>query len=267
MRVSGCVFAAFLLGATSLSAVADEWRIDRLTWAGVKIVRGDTTVFIDPVGQDLWGGNPPGGLVPVASSTARTYALVTHMHNDHFDVETLKEVLGESGYVVCHAADAAYVASRGLRVIPAELHKPVFRGGFVITAVPAEDGLGENQVSWIVADESHRVLHGGDTLWHGQWSNIGRQYGPFDVAFLPINGARVARGTVVSPIAQTPLQAVDAAELLRANLLVPIHFGGSDPPGYVEVDQPLERLASAAAGRGQQVKHLLPGQSIELSTK
>lgn len=234
--------------------------VERLTWAGVKITRGDTTVLIDAVGSDLWSGDAPEGLVAVSSETPRTYALITHTHNDHFDVDTLSSVLGERGYVIVHEREAAYIASRGLRVIPARYYEPVFRGGFSFTAVPAEDGFGSHQVSWIVSDGRHRLLHGGDTLWHGQWEHFGLQYGPFDVAFLPINGARVPRGNVESVAVQTPLQAVDAAELLRADVLVPIHYGLDDPPNYVEVDDPLGSLQRIAKHREQSVRHMLPGE-------
>jgi len=109
------------------------------------------------------------------------------------------------------------------------------------------------------------VLHAGDTLWHGQWENIGRQYGPFDAVFMPINGARVARETMPeSPVVQTPLQAVDAARLLRARLLVPIHYGLNAPPDYVEVADPLETLMKIAERRDQAARHLAPGEQLVL---
>ena len=211
--------AAFLTAPT----LADDFSIERLTWAGVKLVSGDTTVLIDAVGSDQWDGNAPEGLVPVTANTSRTYALITHTHNDHFDVETLRVVLGSRGYVVCHESQAAYVASRGLRVTPAKTHQAVFRGGLMFIAVPAEDGFGAHQVSWIISNGKQKVLHGGDTLWHGQWENIGRQYGPFDVAFMPINGARTASVPMLqTPAVLTPIQALDAALLIRAKLVVPI---------------------------------------------
>lgn len=260
------VVCAGLLGLAACAALADDLVVERLTWAGVKLTSGDTTVLIDAVGTDLWDGDAPEGLVPVVSETRRTYALVTHGHNDHFDAETLREVLGERGYVVVHEDEAAYVASRGLRVIPAKLYEPVFRGGFIFTAVPAVDGFGDKQVSWIVAAGNKKVLHAGDTLWHGQWENIGRQYGPFDMVFLPINGARVARDPVIeSPLVQTPLQAVEAALLLGARSLLPIHYGLNDPPNYVEVDEPLETLLALAAARELHATHLAPGETITLA--
>jgi len=251
-----------LLPVAGGTAAAD-FSVQRLTWAGIRIVGNDTTIFIDAVGRDLWDGKAPEGLVPVTADTRRRYALLTHAHNDHFDVDTLKEVLGPRGYVIVHESMATYVASRGLQVIPAKLYEPVSRGGFTLTAVPAEDGFGDEQVSWIVSAGGRRILHAGDTLWHGKWQIIGEQYGPFDAVFMPINGAQMASEPATeSPRVQTPLQALDAAALLRAELIVPIHFGLDDPPHYTEVEDPLGTLQQHAARRGQAVQYLKPGDML-----
>lgn len=246
-------------------AHASELSVERLTWAGVKLVAGDTTVFVDAVGTDLWDGNAPEGFVPVTAETRRRYAVITHAHNDHFDLETLKAVLGERGYVICHESIATYIASRGLRVIPVKTYHPVERGGFYFTAVPADDGFGSEQVSWVISHSGKKIFHGGDTLWHGRLETIGAQFGPIDIAFLPINGARVARNTMPeTPAVMTPLQAVDAAKFLGAKLLVPIHFGLNGDENYVEVDQPLNELKKAAKRRDQPIKHLVPGKTLTL---
>lgn len=251
------------LAAIALAQERNELSIERLTWAGIKMVSDETTVFIDPVGTDLWDGNAPGGLVPVEADTRRRYALITHTHNDHFDVETLKTVLGDRGYAIVHESDATYVASRGLRVIPAKTWEPVARGGFLFTAVPAVDGFGTEQVSWVITKDGRRFLHGGDTVWHGQWQLIGQQLGPFEAVFLPINGARLQQDPMPeTPGTLTPLQAVDAAKLLGAEKLIPIHFGLSDPPFYIEVPEPLETLKSIAARRGQEIAALEPGETL-----
>ena len=42
-------------------------------------------------------------------------------------------------------------------------------GPFTITAVPAVDGFGDPQVSWVIAAAGRRILHAGDTLFHGSW--------------------------------------------------------------------------------------------------
>lgn len=255
--------AALVLLACGGLAAADELAIERLTWAGVKLIGGDTTVFIDAVGTDIWEGDAPGGFVPVDASTSRRYALVTHAHNDHFDPAGLTRVLGERGYLVIHESIATYAASRGLQVIPAAMYEPIRRGGFIFTAVPASDGFGAEQVSWVVTYGQRRLFHGGDTLWHGKLDLIGAQYGPFDAAFLPINGARQQSSPASeTPGTMTPEQAVDAAVLLRSRRLVPIHYGLNDPPGYVEVHEPLAAVLEAAARRGVGVIQLRPGEHI-----
>ena len=125
-----------ILALVSSAAMA-ELQIERLTWAGVQLANERATLLIDAVGTDLWEGDAPERLVPVTSTTPRTYALVTHMHNDHFDVDTLKRVLGDKGYLFCHESEAAYATARGLKVIPLKHYVPVSRGGFYVTAVPA----------------------------------------------------------------------------------------------------------------------------------
>jgi L-ascorbate metabolism protein UlaG (beta-lactamase superfamily) len=258
------VSAVLFCCGVAVAEDADELTIERLTWAGIKLVAGDTTVFVDAVGTDIWDGNAPDGLVPVEATTSRQYALITHAHNDHFDAETLKRVLGERGYVIVHESIATYIASRGFRVVPAAMYEPIRRGGFIFTAVPAEDGFGAEQVSWIISRGEQRFLHAGDSLWHGKFDDIGAQYGPFDLAFLPINGARLQREPMLeTPGTMTPTQAIDAAILLRAKALVPIHYGGDNPPYYMEVVHPLETLRNTAERREVKVVHLLPGEFMQ----
>lgn len=257
------IILALLSIAASQSARADDLVIERLTWAGVRMTAGDTTVLIDAIGRDLWNGQAPGGLVPPVAETPRRYALITHAHNDHFDAEALRAVLGERGYVICHESVASHIASRGLKVIPARTWEPVARGGFLFTAVPAEDGFGDTQVSWIINWENRRYLHAGDTLWHGQWRIIGDQYGPFDAAFLPINAARTGPDPKPeTPGVMGPQQAADAAVLLRAKRVVPIHFGGHSPPGYLEPADVLDDFLKAAERRNVAVDVLAPGEGL-----
>ncbi len=243
--------------------VAAEVQIEKLTWAGIKMVHGDTTVFIDAVGTDIWNGNAPGGLAPVTADTSRRYALITHVHNDHFDPITLHSVLGERGYAIVPESEATYVASRGLKVIPAPMWEPVARGGFLFTAVPAVDGLGDKQVSWVITVDNKRFFHGGDTLWHGYWSTFGQLFGPFELTFMPVNGARVMQEPMPeSPVSLTPTQAVDAALMLGAGEVIPIHYGLNDPPYYLEYPEALERTLEEAGRRDVDVIELRPGDKV-----
>ena len=127
--------------------------------------------------------------------------------------------------------------------------------------MPASDGYGDPQVSWVISGGGRRIFHGGDTLWHGAWWRIGRQFGPFDAAFLPVNGAQFGWRKPVSgqPGVLTPEQAVAAATILGARRLVPIHYGVTGLTEYVEIDDPIGRLRKAAHDRSLSIQPLTPG--------
>ena len=240
--------------------------IERLAWAGIKLQCGSVTLLIDARAPD-----PDNGVAgPVLeSSTPRTFALATHHHGDHCDLTALKPVLGDSGYLVVINETAQLLDRRVVNIEPVQIYEPALfsrgTGDFVAWPVPAVDGLGSPQVSWVVDVAGKRLIHCGDTLWHGYWWNIARAYGPFDVAFLPINGFRQNGGIfkdVGEPMGMTPEQAVHAAQILRAKSVVPIHFGNQSDAGYFEVNDPLGRFLAAAAGAGIHVQSIAPGHRV-----
>ncbi|MGP1281611.1 MAG: MBL fold metallo-hydrolase [Parasphingopyxis sp.] len=233
----------------------------RLNWAGIMIEHGDAVVYVDAVRPD------DGETVDASSDRRVKYALVSHAHGDHYDPSFLSEIMGDRG-VLFHHEDVV-VDQRPLRLDPVAMWQPVFmpRSGADIVAfpVPASDGFGDVQVSWVIECNSRRLIHCGDTLWHGRFWDIGQAYGPFDWAFLPINGAQQQLGRFEMlgvPGVLTPEQAVAAARALRAETIVPIHYGGSAPPVYVEEADAESRLGSAARDAGISVRIMAAGEEL-----
>jgi L-ascorbate metabolism protein UlaG (beta-lactamase superfamily) len=225
---------------------------------------GEASLFIDPLAEDVWEKSLPDTMVPIAPS-AENYVLITHRHPDHCNPKAIHAALGSSGTLV-YGASAGPPPVDGVRLRAAALYEPQILGDFTATAVPAVDGYGDPQVSWVITVPGCRVIHCGDTLWHGSWWHIGRQFGPFDAAFLPINGARFAWRQPVSdvPAVLTPEQAVAAAVILGAKRLIPIHFGVIGAEGYAEVDKPLARLENEARRRGITVRVMRPAEWLDL---
>lgn len=62
----------------------------------------------------------------------------------------------------------------------------------------------------------------------------------------------------------TPEQAVDAAVVLGARRLVPIHYGVSGAEGYAEVDDVLGTLAEAARRRSMPLGIVAPGEWLAI---
>ena len=260
-------------------------RIRWLGWAGAEIEAQGMRVVVDPL-QDAaavfaWLGERASAM-PLPEVTppkpGAIAGLLTHLHRDHADAAALGTALGADA-TVYEPVDSGgegrerlavvqadqELAAAGLTRQPAADWTSARVGAFALTALPAVDGTGDPQVSWLLEADGKRVLHLGDTMWHGWWWRIGERYGRPDVVLAPINGPRLTfphRQPASSlPGAMEPEQAALAAELLQADLLVPIHYGGYDLPGlYEPVGDPLQRLA-AATDRATPMKL---GETIEV---
>jgi L-ascorbate metabolism protein UlaG (beta-lactamase superfamily) len=228
----------------------------------VEVTAGPWRLLVDPLEDTLpfrsFAGPPRTPLVPVTIDEG-TWALVTHLHPDHCDRQLLARV--PAGQTICHTPILTALAEDGVRAVAASLWRTRNIGPFQVTPVPSEDWRGDDQVAWIIESDGRRVIHCGDTIWHGRWYEIARSYGPFDTAFLPINGfVAQLEGFTPSevPGSLTPEQAVEAAVVLEARTACAIHHTLFDnPPRYVEQADAVERFL--AAGRRRGINAIVPG--------
>jgi L-ascorbate metabolism protein UlaG (beta-lactamase superfamily) len=236
-------------------------RAQRLAWAGIRLQLDSGSLFLDPlINSKVWGDALKDEMISVDSASGDRFVLVTHRHPDHCDPETIRQALGDSGTLV-YWAQAGIPDVPGVKRRAGALYEPLLLGDFTATAVPAADGYGDPQVSWVVSARGRRIIHCGDTLWHGAWWRIGRQYGPFDAAFLPINGAKFLWRSPVADVASVmnAEQAVAAAVVMGARLIVPIHYGVAGAEGYEEDRHAEEELRSFGRKRHIEVEILKPG--------
>jgi L-ascorbate metabolism protein UlaG (beta-lactamase superfamily) len=238
-------------------------QVQRLNWAGVRFENDKANLFIDPIFTDIWGGANKYPFVEQDLGDKRKYVLLTHVHGDHFDVKGLQQQLSDRDWIICDESQAVYVASRGFKVIPCKLYHPVQRSGFTVIPIPAVDGTGGQQVSWVVMVDGKKYIHCGDTVWHGKWREFAAVYGPFEAAFLPINGAIQADEPASEiPLSLTPEQAVDATVLLNSKVLVPIHYGFHAPGTYEEVEESWLKIEAIAKRRAVKVEIITPGELL-----
>ena len=143
-------------------------------------------------------GKPRSDVFIFSPTTKADYILFTHLHLDHFDMEVIDQSITENGIT--------------------------FKSVFSL------DGIGEEQTAWILDFNGTKIFHGGDTIWHNQFWKIGKENPDIDYAFLPVNGA-VVNFQIVGleyssiPASLTPEQAFNAAKLLHAKKIIPIHYG------------------------------------------
>jgi L-ascorbate metabolism protein UlaG (beta-lactamase superfamily) len=265
-------------------------KVKWLGWAGIEVESDGAAVVIDPLldsGAMLaWLGDRarevelPAVVAPASRGDA-VAGLVTHLHRDHTDAGALAEALADDASVhepawpggsetenLALAQASAELDRAGLRRTAARWWDRFVVGPFTLTVLPAVDGLGDPQVSWLVEAEGQRVLHLGDTIFHSYWWRMAKRHGPFDVVFAPINGAVVnyPHQQPPSPLAAVmePEQAALAGELLGARTVVPMHYGGLAVDAiYEPIADAAERFAAAAADRAYEIQLLEPGDDIE----
>jgi L-ascorbate metabolism protein UlaG (beta-lactamase superfamily) len=235
-------------------------RVTWLGWAGVEIECEGESIVIDPLADAAavfaaYGDRSSGiELPPVVPAAARGTALaglVTHLHRDHADADALSAALAPGAPVLlpreggggpleelATAQASAELGRAGLALEAVEPWTSRDVGPFRVIAVPAVDGSGDPQVSWIVEAGGRRLLHAGDTIWHGFWWRMVHRFGAVDLALLPVNGAAVdfphRQPPSGLPATMTPEHAAAAAAALQARAAAAIHFGGYDfAPHYV----------------------------------
>lgn len=258
-----------------------------LGWAGVEIEADGVAVVIDPLadpgatfaplGEGARRAKLPSVVAPHARGAA-VAGLVSHLHRDHADAGALVGALTADASV--HEPvwpGGADVENLGLAQANLELERANLKrravepwegvevGPFVLTALPAVDGLGDPQVSWLVEADGRRVLHLGDTVFHGYWWRMARRHGPFDVVFAPINGAAVNFPHLQPPsplaAAMEPEQAALAGELLGAGTVVPMHYDGFEiDPWYRGISEAPGRYGAAAVGRSYEARPRARGE-------
>jgi L-ascorbate metabolism protein UlaG (beta-lactamase superfamily) len=257
-----------------------------LGWAGVEVEQDGDRLVIDPLGD-------PGALYAVLGDAAARVTLpevvdpapgavaglVSHLHRDHADAPALKRALVEGAPVLLpEPGGGPTTEEAGLLQATRELEQEgltlrhlrtwetVEIGPFTVTALPAADGTGDPQLSWAVEAGGQRIVHCGDTLFHGWWWRAALRAGPFDAAFLPINGAVLdfpwRQPPSPLPGAMTPEEAAVAAQALSAQRAVPMHFGAFDlEPYYRSIPDALDRFLTAA---GDQAYRLEVGEELAL---
>ncbi|NIG55886.1 MBL fold metallo-hydrolase [Chitinophaga sp. Cy-1792] len=244
-------------------------KVQRLGWAGAKITTAGLTILIDAI-EDYSGGkffiiDTIDAQYRFSDEVKADYIMITHLHRDHYDKEVILKVLKPGGKVIASSMIADVLAADGVpNILPLELNESFTDGDVSITPVFAMDGIGDKQVSWVVADGKHRILHGGDTIWHNQFWAIGRQYQSFDAVLLPVNGTTMYFTNPFSPVpgTLTPLQAVTAAHILHAGTLIPIHYGFNKPGVYEEFPDVVGNLKAAATEQNVNICFLQPGEEI-----
>jgi len=256
-----------------MTGALDDYRAPRIWFLGHATVAIDldgVRILTDPLLRGRVAGLMRRHPVPQAVLTSSINAvLVSHMHQDHLDVPSLRQLGTGMRLLVPHGA-GRFLARHGfgyaremragdvLEVGPVRvLATPANHVGFRPPFGPRGGCLG------FVVEGSLRVYFAGDTDLFPRMAALG----PIDVALLPVAGW----GPTLGPGHLDPLRAARALQMIRPRIAVPIHWGTLAPIGmhfrswsYL-AKPPLDFLEHARAlAPDVQVRVLEPGQSLDL---
>lgn len=208
-------------------------KIQKLNWAGIKLECGNKTVLIDAVENFIPYfvvlGNPITPIFKFTVSTKADYILFTHLHLDHLDASVIENCLKPEGKINGFKKLEQTISKFNKPTVYLDYDETFQDDDISFKSVFSMDGIGEEQTAWIVKYKNTKIFHGGDTIWHNQFWKLGKENPDIDFAFLPINGAIVnfqIIGLEYSsiPASLTLEEAFNAAKLLHADMLVPIHY-------------------------------------------
>ncbi len=247
-------------------------KIRKLNWAGIEVTCGEYTVLIDAVENFAPYfpvlGTPLSPLLHFSGTVKADYMLFTHLHLDHFDKSVIENCLKPGGKIIAYRPHEKVIAKLNREYVLLDNDELLEENGITFKSVYSMDGIGEEQCAWIVAFNGKKFFHGGDTIWHNQFWRLGKENPGIQFAFLPVNGAVVnfqMAGLEYStvPASLTPEQAFNAAKLLHAGKLIPIHYGLFATPFYQPTETSEEVFRQCAETIQQPYVLLSDGESLD----
>jgi L-ascorbate metabolism protein UlaG (beta-lactamase superfamily) len=216
---------------------------DKITWLGHSsfLLRlSDTNLLLDPFLSDYATSKPPFGPkrytppgLPVEKMPKIDLIIISHNHYDHLDGATLTALPNRRNVpIIVPLRLREFCLELGYeKVTELDWYDAIKFGPITVTALPAIHFSGRglfdrNESLWTgyaITDGRTKIHFCGDTAYHSLFKEIGRKYGPFDYGLVPIGAYRPQ--PMKNGAHATPEEAVKLGRDLRANKLIPIHWG------------------------------------------
>ena len=251
-----------------------------VTWFGHSTVLmqiAGMNIMTDPI---LNGGRvPPLKLGPKPFPYSNRYdvkdlpdidaVLISHDHYDHLDMETVKKLKGAKFYVPLGVK--SHLLKWGLKESDVLEHdwydSSKVADNMELLYVPTRHFSGRGLFNrnstlwggWIINAAGRKILFGGDSGYFDVYKDIGKRYGPFDLAMLD-NGQY---NELWQNVHMMPEETVQASIDLKAGVLLPIHWGKYTLSLHSWYE-PIERISVEADKKNMNLATPMIGESFLL---
>ena len=213
-----------------------------ITWLGhaaFLIKLGNNHILTDPFLSKTAGpfGIGPNRYIPspikVSNLPKINFILISHNHYDHLDTKTLLKISEKKNItVICPLNLSKIISGLGYKnVIERDWYESFSDLGLEIHSLPAyhwSRRLGQkyNSSLWngyLINYRNKKIYFTGDTAFGSIFSEIGNNYGPFDLTIVPI-GAYEPREMMQSSHC-TPEEAVAITRMVKSKKILGMHWG------------------------------------------
>jgi len=198
------------------------------------------------------------------------YLFISHDHWDHLDHETVLKLKPKVKKIITGLGTGAHLERWGFdqkMIIEKDWNEEVILdNGFVVNTVPARHfsgrGFKRQQAIWlsfVLQTPTQKIFIGADSGYDSHFSQIGDQFGPFDLAILECGQYNKSW----RHIHMMPEELIQAAQDLKAEKLMPVHWAKFSLALH-SWDEPIIRVTEEAKRRGFPVIHPMIGEEVEL---
>jgi L-ascorbate metabolism protein UlaG (beta-lactamase superfamily) len=177
--------------------------------------------------------------------------LITHDHYDHLDYDSIVKLKAKTNLFITSLGVGSHLEHWGVdpkKIVELSHNEQFSVFNFTFTALPARHFSGRmlkrNQTVWssfVLQTSKNRLYLGGDSGFDEHFRRIGEAFGPFDLAIL-----ECGQYNKMWPLIHLfPEELVTAAELLKAERVMPVHWGKYRLALH-DWDDPIIRLSIAA---------------------
>jgi L-ascorbate metabolism protein UlaG (beta-lactamase superfamily) len=184
--------------------------------------------------------------------------LISHDHYDHLDYPSIQALKARCSRFLVPLGVGAHLEAWGIpasQIQEMDWWEETRIEGLQIAFTPSRhfSGRGLNNRfstlwgSWCFIGRQRRVFFSGDSGYTPEFAKIGQQYGPFDIAMMECGQYNEAWKS----IHMMPEESVQACQDVRAQWLMPIHWGKFQLAIH-DWKEPVQRLTKEAEAKGVQ---------------
>ncbi len=252
-----------------------------LTWLGhstTLLQMQGMNILFDPVLSEIsspvsFAGSKRFSDLPITAEELPSIDLViiSHDHYDHLDYPTIQKIDGKVKKYIVPLGVENHLERWGIseeKITAVAWWEEVEIDSLTVVCTPSRHYSGRKMIdqndtlwaSWVLKNESFQVFESGDTGFGDQFGEIYAKFGDFDLALMDC----AQYSTKWHDVHMFPEEAVMAAEILHAEVAVPIHWGAFTLSDHAW-DDPAERFTLRGEEAGLSVVTPRLGETAQWS--